>query len=440
MKKNGMINLIVSAAALCAAGCMRENPVDKGSSEGGKTQNELSVAARTPIGSAEPVTDIGTLAQLRAMRTGGNYRLIQNIDASATQNTPFVPIGFTKDPFRGTFDGGNFTINNLKIVGSGNTGMFSWAVNADFKNIRLTNVTVTGGGTSGAIAGYVRNVDLKNGYVSNGTVTGNTQGGSVGMVFGSAGEFVRISRCYATGTVNGWGKYVGGFIGYAFASSSSEPDPNDDYAVTIREVYTKVDVNPSMPAGTGTIYAGGLVGYASGANIEHINSFGNVTGRNSAGGLVGHIANDNPGSRATVLWHAISHGMVTDAATPQRTGTIGTSTGQFSRCSTIWNTTTDTGTLNPNMSDLDCQVGFIADSLKAPRPDPGKRISPFTNGNVVTQAAINAGMYPQCQLASGHKRDWGFGTCGDPVIWALNSSTEYITLTNIPNPTVQPKI
>jgi hypothetical protein len=48
--------------------------------------------------------------------------------------------------------------------------------------------------------------------------------------------------------------------------------------------------------------------------------------------------------------------------------------------------------------------------------------------------------YDQCKLASGSDTDWGFGGCSyTPLEWNLNSSTEHITLRNIPNPTVQPK-
>jgi hypothetical protein len=52
---------------------------------------------------------------------------------------------------------------------------------------------------------------------------------------------------------------------------------------------------------------------------------------------------------------------------------------------------------------------------------------------------IDEGGFDQCKLGSGSDTDWGFGTCGTVQLWALNSSTEYITLTRIPNPSVQPK-
>ncbi len=438
MNNRWMANLIASALTLSTVACMQENPVEKPSADGKNAANDLSVAARTPIGSTEPVTICTTLTQLRNMRTTGNYRLGRNIDATPTANAPFAPIGFLKDPFQGTFDGNNFTINGLKVTGTGEyVGMFMWAVNANFKNIRLTNVNVTGGHHTGGLAGYVRNVDLTNSYVT-GSVTGNLQGDSrLGLVFGRAADFVRVNRCYATGTVSGWGQYVGGFVGYIDAYGIH--DPNDEFRATFNEVFTNVTVNPSMPGGTGYVYAGGLAGYTIGGWFENVHTVGSVTGRKAAGGILGYVVNDDANSAPSVLRGAMSRGVVTDASVAGRAGTIGMSTGTFAWCSSFWDNNTDTGIPNPLMPESNCQTGKSINELKSPHPDPSKLISPYTFGQLVTQSLINQGVYPQCKLASGSDGDWGFGTCGTTVVWALNSNTEYNTLTRIPNPSVQPK-
>lgn len=438
MKMNWTANLIATALALSTVACMQESPVDNPSADGKGKANELTVAARTPIGSTQPVTLISTLAQLRAMTTTGNYKLANNIDASPTSATPFAPIGFLKDPFQGTFDGNNFTINNLTIRGTGEyTGMFSWAVNAKLQNIRLTNVNVTGGHHVGGLAGYVRNVDLTYSYVT-GTVTGNLQGDSrVGLVFGRAADFVRVSRCYATGTVNGWAQYVGGFVGLIDAFGIQ--DPNDEFRATFKEVFTNVTVNPAMPAGGAAVYAGGLAGYTTGGWFENVHTVGAVTGRFAAGGILGYVVNNDANSLPSILRGAMSRGVVTDASVAGRAGTIGNSNGTFGWCSSYWDNNTDTGIPNPNMPEPTCQTGKSSNELKAPHPDPSKLISPYIIGQLVTQALINQGVYPQCKLGSGSDGDWGFGTCGTTQVWALNSNTEYNTLTRIPNPTVQPK-
>lgn len=438
MKKKMMAHLIASTLALCTVSCMQENPVERTSPNAGNTPNELTAAARTPIGSTEPITMISTLAQLRAMSTTGNYKLANNIDASPTAATPFVPIGFTKSPFTGTFDGNNFTISNLKIVGTwGNTGMFSWAVNAVIKNTRLTNVNVTGGANTGAIAGYARNIDLTNSYVQGGTVNGNVNDQSkLGMAIGYAGEFVRVSRCYATGTVNGWGRFVGGFIGYIYAAGTH--DPNDDFRVSLDEVFTNVTVNPSMPA-SGSVYAGGLVGFVTGGSFQNVHTAGAVTGRNAAGGLLGYVVNTDPNSKPAILRGAMSRGIVTDATVAGRAGTIGNSEGTFAWCSSFWDKTTDTGVPNPNMPEPWCQTGKFQSELRNPHPSPNKLIDPYHFGMLITQQMIDQEGRPQCTLGSGSDGDWGFGTCGTTAIWALNSNTEYNTLLRIPNPSIQPK-
>lgn len=436
MKKIFMAGLAVSSLALCMVGCLPERLVERSADADGP--DRIAVAARIPIGSTEPLTLCSTLTQLRNMSTSGNYKLTRNIDASSTANSPFVPIGFTKDPFHGTFDGGNFTIDKLTINGSGdNTGMFSWAVHADLKNIRLTNVNVTGRLNTGAIAGVARNLDLTNSYVT-GTVTGSTQGeAKVGMVFGSAGDFVRISRCYATGTVKGWARHIGGFIGYVGAYGIQ--DPNEDFRMSMQEVFTNVTVTPNMP-GSGSVYAGGLVGYVIGGDFQNVHTVGPVTGRNAVGGLLGYVVNDDPNSDGTIVRGAMSRGVVTDNAIPQRAGTIGMSTGTFSRCESFWDTGTDTGIPNPGMPEPQCQAGRSSDDLKAAHLTPApKLLLPYIYGDTVDQAFLSEFNLPPCYLGSGSDGDWGFGTCGDTPIWAANSNTQYNTLLRIPNPNVQPR-
>jgi hypothetical protein len=438
MNKVSIARLLAPIAALGAMACMQENPVERSAADGGKAGNELAVSARSPVGSTEPVQFISTLAQLRAMTTTGNYRLINEIDASSTSGNPFVPIGFVKDPFHGTFDGNNFAIRNLTIRGAGNNiGMFSWAVNANLRSIRLVNVNVVGGHSVGAIAGFVRNVDLTNSFVT-GTVTGNLNSDSrVGMLVGEASDFVRIGHSWASGSVLGWARYAGGIAGYVDAYGTNPAA--EDYRASFTDVFANVNVNPTMPA-AGSVYSGGLAGYVMGAYIERVHTMGRVTGRNAAGGILGYVVNNDPGSTLTYLRSSMTRSVVTDMAAAGRSGTIGNSVGNFSACVTFWDKTVDPGVLNPAMPLPACQVGKTSVELKSPHPDPAKLISPYIYGDVITQAMINLGKYPQCKLGSGTLGDWGFGTCGTEPAWALNTSGEYNTLTHLPTPEAQPKL
>lgn len=425
---------LILAIAFGAISCRLEEPTRPDAGLPGP-----AIAARNAIGSDQPVTWIYTLDDLRNIgNMGGNYRLANDIDASPTAQNPFVPIGYTKDFFRGTFDGNNKTIYNLNIVGSGSyTGIFTKSYNAVFKNIRLVNVTVTGGYSTGAIAGYAENFDMYDSYIT-GRVTGNSSGDRLGLAFGSVGNYSRIYRCYTKGRVNGRGYHFGGLIGYAAFQGTL--DPNDDGRVQIDEVFVQDTIAPTFPPGSAMVAAGGLVGTLVGGAVNNINAVIEVTGRHAAGGLVGNIINDHPYSVPSYIRGGLSRGIVTDAATPNRTGAIGMMSGYLAWSGgAYYDTDTDGGVVNPNIPDPSCQVGFTSAQLKAPHPNPNKLLQPYIYGLLITQSLINQGIFQQCQLASGSDGDWGFGTCGQTAIWAANSSTEYNTLVRIPNPSVQPK-
>lgn len=273
-----------------------------------------------------------------------------------------------------------------------------------------------------------------------GTVTSTSAAeGQAGMVIGQANEFVRVTRCYATGTVQGTGSAFGGFVGRVYATGTH--DPNEDFRASFYEVYTDVTVNPNTSTPR-DVYSGGLAGVVAGGDFQNVHTRGAVTGRNAAGGLLGFVVNDEPGSNGTIVRSAMSRGVVTDAAASGRAGTIGNSTSRFSRCSSLYDLDTDTGILNPNMPEPECQVGMRSQVLKKPHPSPNKLIDPYIHGMLVTQAMIDEfpdDRFTQCMLGSGSDGDWGFGTCGNTTMWALNSESEYVTLTRIPNPSVQPK-
>ncbi len=407
---------LCAALALGAAGC------------GGATwddEPELEVRSAA-LGSTEAVQTITTLAQLRNMTVTGNYRLGNDIDASATAQSgqQFVPIGSPFNPFRGTFDGNGKTINGLRINTGGGwyTGMFAGVSGAIIKNVGLTNVNVSGGGFTGAIAGLISNSEVTSSYVT-GTVSGPSSGDpvpGVGMAIGSAGPSTVVNRCYSTGTVTGRATSIGGFAGEISGGSDSSS------LATFTEIFTKVTVNPTWASGTTyNVSAGGLAGTVQSAWIEDINGHSDVTGRGRAGGIIGEAFND---SGPSIFDDCVSNGLVTDVNTSQRAGTYGYAHGGFAHCGTIWNNTTDTG--SPQQTG--CHIGMSRDTLRAPHPAPNRLVSPFIRGALITQSMIPP--FQQWQLGLGSDGDWGFGFIpGTVQVWALNSSSEYITLTRIPN-------
>jgi hypothetical protein len=214
----------------------------------------------------------------------------------------------------------------------------------------------------------------------------------------------------------------------------------------INEVFTNVNVSPTIPSEPGDIVAGGLAGFVQGATIRDINCVGPVHGRGAAGGVVGRVNNDYYGSIPVELAEVVSRGSVT-ASGSNPAGPVGSMIGTAARCIAYYDLSTDPGTPAPT-GDVLCNAGFGSLELKAPYQDAQnpadwrkRDVGIFYKGQQVTQALINIGMYEQCRLSSGSDGDWGFGTCLDtePRAWSLNTNTQYNTLWRIPNGNVQPK-
>jgi hypothetical protein len=425
-------SLLVSALALGFMAC------------GGDTLDGES------IGQTSEALNIGSLTDLRNMSQdlSGSYVLTANITMQSSDPV-FVPIGSPFNPFRGTFDGKGFTITNLRIATNGGfyTGLFSATDGAYLDRVRLNNVNVSGGAFTGAIVGTMSNTTITRSWVT-GTVSAPTSGTpvwAVGMAVGRAGDFTRVDRSYATGTVQGRSSTIGGFFGEIVTHGEFDAWGNGPPA-KIEEVFTNVNVNPTIPFGGGDIVAGGLAGFVQGASIEDINSVGPVRGRGAAGGVIGRLKSDDPTSIPAVVAEVVSRGSVTaSGSTPA--GPIGSVIGPPARCIAYYDLSTDSGTPAPSY-DIWCNAGFGSLELKAPYQDaanPGdwtkRDVGIFYKGEQVSQTLIDMGIYPQCQLSSGSDGDWGFGTCGDtdPQAWSLNTNLQYNTLLRIPNPSVQPK-
>lgn len=373
------------------------------------------------------VINIATLADLRAMGTTGDYQLVANIDASAT-HTPgqeFEPIGEQSAFwFTGTFDGNGYTISNLKIKsGVFGTGLFAGAQDSEIRNVKLTNVSVSGQESVGGLVGWANTTTIENSSVT-GTVTG-TAGWSAranaGLLIGKIGVDTLIDRCWTQGTLNGLVQSAGGIVGLADGSYySSTPGVQRPH---IREAFADVTISPTFGGGATTVAAGGIVGEMRAARFENVLSTGTILGDYS-GGVVGAIYYVNDWE-LTEMKSGVTHAVVTVNSIPNRTGAIGyyDTTNAIGDCrGVIYNTTTDGGTLRPGSTA--CQSGHSASVLRLPKPAPDPFYYPYIFGS---------------QLPSGHP-SYPAGSDGtwDFSAWALNSASEYATLINIPW-SVQPK-
>ena len=90
------------------------------------------------------------------------------------QGVEWTPIG-TDNTIAGTFDGGNHTISNLKVSGNNKRiGLFASSGHGmTIKNVKMTNVNLTGSDYVGAIVGSGLCARIENCHVDGGTITSN---------------------------------------------------------------------------------------------------------------------------------------------------------------------------------------------------------------------------------------------------------------------------
>lgn len=148
----------------------------------------------------------------------GNYELSADIDM---KDVEFAAIGGkdTSKPFIGTFNGKRYTISNLKIsTTNSSTGFFAYIGNGGkVVNLKLVNVDITGGNSTGAIAGTSMGT-IENSYVSGKVTGGSITGGIVGTLHAAT-----LLNSFVSADVSG--TTVGGLIGGTGWNSAGSPIP-----------------------------------------------------------------------------------------------------------------------------------------------------------------------------------------------------------------------
>ncbi|HEY3917234.1 MAG TPA: GLUG motif-containing protein [Stellaceae bacterium] len=220
-------------------------------------------------GSPYQLTDIYGVQGIGSSTTllGANFVLANNIDATGTatwnSGAGFMPIGNTT-LFSGGFNGNSYAMNGLTInqpSASSGIGLFNDVDSgATLSDIALTNVSITGNGTVGALTA-LNNGTISQSY-STGTVAGSgtSIGGLVGANLGS------IAQSYSTAAVTG-SNTVGGLVGTNQGS--------------IIQAYAVGTVS-------GSSNIGGLVGNNASGTITQAYAVGAVSGGSNIGGLVGN--------------------------------------------------------------------------------------------------------------------------------------------------------
>jgi hypothetical protein len=296
------------------------------------------------------ISNLNDLHCLSTTTADWNKHFLQtaNINANATfwwnNNTGFSPIGNEITKFTGSFNGGNFTISNLKINRSGISyqSLFGYTQNATLSNVNLVNAD---------IKGFIYVAPLV-GYAQNSTVTNSSATGIVSAEY-----------------------FAGGLIALCTG-------------VTVSNSWADVDVSAIRLAdNTGFAVTGGLIGDLLGSSLTNCYSLGNVltNGRNT-GGLVGNINGTSSINRCYAKGNVSLTALSNQGLTGGLVGSIfGTSNCNINNCYA-----TGTVTLN-NPALLGTSVGGLIGEIRSSGTNVSVTRS-YSTGAVIANSTIKGGL------------------------------------------------
>lgn len=275
---------------------------EEGEEEGEIDEILISEDPPIEISTLEDLQKIGDPAYEEDFPSGGNYILMDDIDASETElwddgdggaYEGFYPIPKNiSDPnaaFSGVFDGDNHTITGLYIsrLSKDTVGLFS-RTSGVVKNLNIIDSDVRGKYYSGIISGinngFIENCDVS-GFVSGGSAAGGIVGSNISNSSFISDIGAVISKC--SSNVSLGSSHMGGIAGWSGDFGTGKP-------VLIERCYSEVN-----PSGTLSILQslGGITALAiPPLTIKNCYSNGTVSYENSdghspiIGGLVGSIA------------------------------------------------------------------------------------------------------------------------------------------------------
>jgi hypothetical protein len=165
---------------------------------------------------------------------GVTVMLSADIDMNDAYYANCIPIGQTgATQFKGTFDGHGYTIKNLNINSSAQTGehyssgLFGWVESgATIKNVKVDGATVKGNHNVAVIVGYTYSGRISNCVVTNANIVGthansDACGDKVGLIVGYAGDESRITNCSGSNSTVIAGRDGGQLIGTGYNVSVS---------------------------------------------------------------------------------------------------------------------------------------------------------------------------------------------------------------------------
>lgn len=230
------------------------------------------------------------------------YIQVKDIDLEGKK---FNPIGSSNWAFKGSYNGGNYTISNMSVIEPDKpfAGMFAKVHDSIMMDINLKNVNINSSYSAGALIGYVDNEDvgteISNVHITGKIESGDNTGGIVGYAATASIKNSSVDvEINTNGKVSNFGR-IGGVTGSnssrggglienvtvkADIKSSNE---HDHIGGLVGENYGKIynsSVELNLEGGDNNI--GGLAGKNYG-EISNSHSLGDVKGNIDVGGLVG---------------------------------------------------------------------------------------------------------------------------------------------------------
>ena len=251
---------------------------DKGYTDDG--QGNYTVTSAEGLKAVADIANNGNL--------GINITLTENINLT---DMDWAPIGIDYNhQYTGTFDGGGHTITGLTVTTSDQyAGLFGY-LSGTVKDVTLKDVKIESnneisdvGGVAGQSYGNIENCSVS-GSVS-GSGTNSIAGGVVGYQTGGS-----ITGCSSSATVNAGG-VAGGVVGLA------------DGGATLTACYATGNVTIES-SGTGSYFAGGVVGINTVSTLKACYAWGSVTGSGSGTVYVGGVTGSNDLGTLTACYHA----------------------------------------------------------------------------------------------------------------------------------------
>ncbi len=158
---------------------------------------------------------------------GKTVSLVADIDLANAAWTPVGQTGATQ--FRGTFNGQGYTISNLNIDATAQTGanyssgLFGWLNAATIKNVNIAGATVKGNHNVGVIAGYletagctIESCQVTGAAVECHVANSDANGDKCGVIVGHAGNAgVVVKDCTAANSTVSAGRDAGQIAGAA---------------------------------------------------------------------------------------------------------------------------------------------------------------------------------------------------------------------------------